>query len=332
MSLEGKKGENIEAVFFDASDLGGTDRHDLVPNGKEQWDIDWQGQIEWPLGAVSLPFYTLDSQGIVEPLMRERLRVEPGGDWVVWDGTVTPWNVESHSRVEWIREEEFQDAYQVARVQIAPESSSSLGAFWTMDWLSPMPVPTGEFVGLSFEFHSGTLVGERLPLIVAALGDKTINFLREDFDSERKWQKVFIPQGELMDAESIERVRFWGRGQGTFYLRNIRWKYISDQTLVAEVAGTNQLSMLDARPNPFNGSTVLRYAIQRDGLYSMVIYNALGQHVKTIFTFWHRVGSYETQWDGRDGENKQLGSGVYLARLTSEHRETEITAKLIHLQ
>ena len=123
-----------------------------------------------------------------------------------------------------------------------------------------------------------------------------------------------------------------GRGQGTFYLRNIRWKYISDQTHIAEVAGTNQPSLLEAGPNPFNGSTVLRYAIQKDGLYSMGIYNALGQHVKTIFTSWHRVGSYETQWDGRDGENKQLGSEVYLARLTSGNRETEITAKLIHLQ
>lgn len=30
--------------------LEGLDRHYLVPKGKAQWDLDWQGQIEWPTG------------------------------------------------------------------------------------------------------------------------------------------------------------------------------------------------------------------------------------------------------------------------------------------
>ena len=86
-----------------------------------------------------------------------------------------------------------------------------------------------------FEIHPGTLSGERLPLIVAALGDKTINFLSEDALVKREWQKVFIPQSELEGIDTVEKVRFWGRGQGTFYMRDIRWKYKSDRTLIASV-------------------------------------------------------------------------------------------------
>ena len=335
LGLEGKNEVDIEGVFFDASSLGGVDRHYLLSTADKEWVLDWHGQVEWPLGSVLIPFYTIDSQGSVEPLMREYLRVEPDGDWVVWDGTTKPWEVESHSRVEWTEEEEFQGAYQVARVQIASEHSRSLGAFWTMDWVAPVPVPTEEFSGLTFEFHPGTLSGEQFPIIVAVLGDKTINFLGEDLSKERKWQKVFIPQKELREVENIGKLRFWGRGQGTFYLRNIRWKYIPDQTYVAEDgdARSNYSSLsLEAGPNPFNGSTVLRYAIQKEGLYSMVIYNMLGQQVKAVFTSWLKSGRHERYWDGRDDENKQLSSGMYLVRLTSEHRDIEITTKLINLQ
>ena len=326
-------GEDVEAVFFDASPLGGLQRNDLIPRNNKTWLLDWEGQLEWPLGAVIIPFYRVNSQGVVEPLLRETVRVEPGADWVVWDGVNRPWAVEAHARVEWREEAVFEDANDVVRVDIEPPASSSLGAFWTMDWIPPLPVPTDGFTGLAFEIHPGTLSGDQLPLIVAALGDKTINFLSEDALVEREWQKVFIPQSELEGIDAVEKVRFWGRGQGTFYVRDIRWKYTSDRTHIASVnPDMTPSKRLEVKPNPFNGSVVLRYSVPREGRYSMIIYNVLGQRVKTMFDTWVGPGAYEMHWNGKDDANSLLGSGMYLVKIISEDSAFSLTAKLMHVQ
>ena len=86
------------------------------------------------------------------------------------------------------------------------------------------------------------------------------------------------------------------------------------------------------KPNPFNGSVVLRYSVPRDGRYSMIIYNVLGQRVKTMFDTWVGAGAYEMHWNGKDDANSLLGSGMYLVQIISEDSAFNLTAKLMHVQ
>ena len=49
----------------------------------------------------------------------------------------------------------------------------------------------------------------------------------------------------------------------------------------------------------------------------LVIYNVLGQEVKTLFNGRKSVGRHETVWDGKDRNGKSMTSGVYFYSLKS---------------
>lgn len=71
-------------------------------------------------------------------------------------------------------------------------------------------------------------------------------------------------------------------------------------------------------PNPFNPATTLSFKILDSGIaqteVSLVIYNLLGQTVRTLVNEPLKPGEYKFQWDGRDDFGNPLPSGVYLYR------------------
>ncbi len=72
-------------------------------------------------------------------------------------------------------------------------------------------------------------------------------------------------------------------------------------------------------PNPFNPSTTLRYEIPAGEVrkVSIVIFDLRGREVKTLMEGRKEPGIYQVTWDGKDENGKQVGSGIYLARLRS---------------
>ncbi len=80
-------------------------------------------------------------------------------------------------------------------------------------------------------------------------------------------------------------------------------------------------------PNPFNSSTVLSFDVFSAAEIELEIYNTSGQAVGRLASAPYRPGSYEAQWNGTDGHGKEVASGVYYARLRSNHQLQ--TVKLI---
>ena len=68
-------------------------------------------------------------------------------------------------------------------------------------------------------------------------------------------------------------------------------------------------------PNPFNSSTQIPYRIRVPGPVRLVIYNALGQPVRTLVDEIQAAGAYQVPWDGRDHRDERVANGVYLYRL-----------------
>lgn len=68
-------------------------------------------------------------------------------------------------------------------------------------------------------------------------------------------------------------------------------------------------------PNPFNPSTVIHYSIPQNGKVSLVIYNTLGQKVRTLVHSEQKTGHYEIEWDGQDDRGIPVASGIYVYRL-----------------
>ena len=68
-------------------------------------------------------------------------------------------------------------------------------------------------------------------------------------------------------------------------------------------------------PNPFNSATLITYHLAGPGPVKLVIYNVLGQPVRTLADESRAAGSYKVTWDARDDGGVLLSTGVYIARL-----------------
>ncbi|MBN2413510.1 right-handed parallel beta-helix repeat-containing protein [candidate division KSB1 bacterium] len=71
-------------------------------------------------------------------------------------------------------------------------------------------------------------------------------------------------------------------------------------------------------PNPFNPVTTIKYSLPRDSDVHLVIYNILGEHVKTLLNTTQSAGVKSVVWDGTNDLNVGVGPGLYLYRLRAE--------------
>ena len=79
-------------------------------------------------------------------------------------------------------------------------------------------------------------------------------------------------------------------------------------------------------PNPFTpviSSTELSYTVPAEGPASLVIYNQLGQVVRSLVNGNVEVGVHSMRWDGKDNSGNEVASGTYICKLTNgEHNAT----------
>ena len=69
-------------------------------------------------------------------------------------------------------------------------------------------------------------------------------------------------------------------------------------------------------PNPFNSATLITYHLSSPGPVQLVIYNVLGQPVRTLVDASQAAGSYQIRWDALDQRGVSLSTGIYIARLS----------------
>lgn len=83
---------------------------------------------------------------------------------------------------------------------------------------------------------------------------------------------------------------------------------------------SNALSAeLDANePNPFRGSTSIRFRLIEAGPADLAIYSVEGRRVRQLATGALAAGVHEVSWDGRDAEGRPAAAGVYYYELRTE--------------
>jgi hypothetical protein len=74
-------------------------------------------------------------------------------------------------------------------------------------------------------------------------------------------------------------------------------------------------ALLPNAPNPFNPSTSIGFALPEASAVKLVIFDALGQTVRTLVDERRSAGRYTATWDGRNMRGSQVSSGVYFYRL-----------------
>ena len=112
----------------------------------------------------------------------------------------------------------------------------------------------------------------------------------------------------------------WSAGTGTF---GDLFMAVSDLTL-GEVLdnddvwfGPESYTLSQNYPNPFNPVTQISFDAGISGEVSIIVYDILGNKVKTIMSGFVTPGNYVASWDATDESGNNVSSGVYIYSLVS---------------
>jgi hypothetical protein len=83
-------------------------------------------------------------------------------------------------------------------------------------------------------------------------------------------------------------------------------------------------------PNPFNPTTIIRYALPEDTAVRITIYNGLGQVIRVLVDETKTQGRHSVAWNGRDASGRQVTSGLYL--YTLQAGPARLTGKMVMLK
>ena len=279
------------------------------------WSTTQQHGIEvlWP-GIALLVEYETPAEAVVAPT----------ADLAIFaDALASSWRLENAGD---------SDDLFAARVDLAATPAyrseralgiEASGSLWRVEFVPAGPVDISGYGAVHFAFQGANLGrrtqdsfslrvnGERLSLLGAA---------RLDLGSAA-WQTISIPLDSLgLRFPYIESIALTGNFSGSFYLDDLRLV----TTTVATVVGDNDssglaqdINLLQAFPNPFNGTTTIPYSLPVGGDVDLSIYNLAGQKVAVLVHTRQASGAYAVHWDGEDSQSRQLATGVYLVRLES---------------
>jgi flagellar hook assembly protein FlgD len=142
---------------------------------------------------------------------------------------------------------------------------------------------------------------------------------------------VTVPNTAGVKALSI-RPHVYSRFTGTVYYDDVTVQVIGTTTGVTDrnsgVPKTFELA--NNYPNPFNPTTVIRFGVPSASDISIVVYNVLGQKVRSLANGPVAAGFHEVTWDGRDDLGTVVQSGVYFYRL--ETGPTAIVKKMLFVK
>lgn len=110
-------------------------------------------------------------------------------------------------------------------------------------------------------------------------------------------------------------------------LGDLNWFPEQGVTAVEQPTGTlpTEYALSNNYPNPFNPTTQIEYAVPKNGLVTLKVYNVLGQNVATLFSGMRAPGQFVATFDGT-----RLTSGVYF--YTLEAGGVTISKKLMLLK
>jgi len=76
-----------------------------------------------------------------------------------------------------------------------------------------------------------------------------------------------------------------------------------------------RVRLLAPSPNPFGGSTTLRFYLPETQQVSLGVYDVRGRLIRSLVNAIRAPGAYEIAWDGLDASSIEASPGVYFARL-----------------
>jgi len=93
---------------------------------------------------------------------------------------------------------------------------------------------------------------------------------------------------------------------------------------------THPFFMAQNAPNPSNQTTEIRFGMPAPGHVLLTVHDVSGRRVAVLADGHYRAGEFVKMWNGRDGAGREVGSGVYFARIVAG--EFTATRKMLLLK
>ena len=101
-------------------------------------------------------------------------------------------------------------------------------------------------------------------------------------------------------------------------LPKVWWVFITGGTEISNDVISNRTVLYQNIPNPFNPETYIKFYLKDAGYVSLEIFNIKGQRVKTLVSDDLSAGEYNFIWNGKDDNENQVASGVYIYNLRTK--------------
>ncbi|MBK9099324.1 MAG: T9SS type A sorting domain-containing protein [bacterium] len=141
---------------------------------------------------------------------------------------------------------------------------------------------------------------------------------------EQSWQKIgFVPGfGTTTEPKSYsfldEKVE---TGIYSYRLKQIDFDgtfHYSDAVEIEVDLTPDNFILFQNYPNPFNPATTIQFQVPKVSDVNIVVYDMLGQEVKSLFVGQVQAGKYTVEWDGLNNSGAKMSSGTYIYRMTAE--------------
>jgi DNA-binding beta-propeller fold protein YncE len=269
-----------------------------VDTGSDQV-VDWDPAQE---GSQALVLQSVNPGNLV--VLGSRLYVGQTGQYGVADGGVEVVDLKAGRSLGLaVAETELQGDLTALALVSQEKGYAVVSAADFSNSVRPFDLGTGQ-VGPPLEGHSGGYTPD-----LEVDGDRLIVADRGTFSDPAR-------AGLLVYEAATGRLLAGPIGVG---LPPLSLAVLADEQLTAvaeEGAARPQRTRLGAAyPNPFNAGTMIPLSLAGEGVFSLVVYDALGRVVRTLEVRSGPAGSRAVPWDGRDDRGQAVGSGAYVVEL-----------------
>jgi len=285
------------------------------------------------IGDPSIPFPDMEIDGKkVVPVYTDKTG-EPNTEAVGDITNYVVWRIDNGNPVQVATTVPVQATYYAAVVPTLGDGSewaakfkvsshtADPSTFWMsfpkMGYSEDNLIPTAPSV-------SAVQVDSKVELMWEELPDPDINY----FSVRRSTEAGFDPTDPSTEVGTTTETIFIDEnveGGKTYYYHVVAYDFNGNQGEFSPEVSTSVTGIEDEElrlpksfalhqnyPNPFNPETNIAFDIPTRTNVTIVIYNTLGQKVRTLIQDVREPGSYKVVWDGRNDAGIQVASGVYI--------------------
>lgn len=135
---------------------------------------------------------------------------------------------------------------------------------------------------------------------------------------------LYPPVWPLPENLAYTNASLQSAGTDGFALGDLNWfptqkaAWLLTDVRPVDNAVPQEFSLDQNFPNPFNPTTQIGFSLKTNEQVRLVVYNMLGQQVRTLVNDNLAPGTYSVTWNGQDDLGRQVASGAYIYRLQSK--------------